>query len=149
MIECIGDIFSVPSSEKILCTCNSVLKKNGGLVMGAGFARECMFREPGIDQKLGRLLEKIGVPTPEGIYYGIMLQPVGIGAIQTKYDWRHPTPISLLRKSINALQIMSSNLPNTIFNLPRPGCMNGGLDWDQVRPICEYLPDNVVVWSRD
>lgn len=32
--------------------------------------------------------------------------------------------------------------------LPRPGCGNGRLTWEQVKPVIKFLPDNVWVISR-
>ena len=52
--------------------------------------------------------------------------------------------LKLIRKSAKKLKQLADMNPKYKFVIvPRPGCGNGRLQWEQVRHIMENLPDNV------
>ncbi|MEK6781705.1 MAG: macro domain-containing protein [Bacteroidota bacterium] len=55
----------------------------------------------------------------------------------TKAHWRYPSRISWIQSGLQDLrqQILEYNIKS--IAIPPLGCGNGGLDWDQVRPIIE------------
>jgi len=48
----------------------------------------------------------------------------------------------LIRQSARQLVEMADKFGWGSVVLPRPGCGNGGLDWDDVRPILEAILDD-------
>ena len=54
--------------------------------------------------------------------------------------------IPLISFSIGQLLAMAQKHKELVFITPRPGCKNGGLDWQRdVKPLMNVLPDNVWV----
>jgi hypothetical protein len=58
--------------------------------------------------------------------------------------------LGLIAQSAEQLaEFATLRYPNERILLPRPGCGNGGLAWEQVRPVLiDVLPDNVVVVTK-
>jgi hypothetical protein len=155
MIEKIGSIWDVYNqfNNMILVTTNSQLKKNGELVMGKGIALEAAQREPSLPRRLGHyLINQAGFWGNDAMLvddYYIVSHLGAIGALQTKRDWKDPSSTELIKRSLSFLSQLAIWMPLINFNIPRPGCGNGGLNWEkQVKPLCEALPDNVVVWNK-
>jgi hypothetical protein len=69
-----------------------------------------------------------------------------IGAFQTKTDWRKPSPLPLIQNSINKLRRVAEERPTWTFHLPCPAVSHGGKRVEEVLPMLECLPDNVVVY---
>jgi len=70
----------------------------------------------------------------------------------TKHNWWEKSDLVLIEESTRQLRDFFDNViseyPVPIY-LPRPGCSNGGLDWEDVKPILEkYLDDRFVVVQR-
>mgnify|MGYP001580901715 CR=1 FL=1 len=54
--------------------------------------------------------------------------------------------LELIKESASQLAVVAGAYSNKTFVLPRPGCGNGGLKWEDVKPVIEpILPDNVHV----
>lgn len=124
----------------VLCTTNNTRNNKGHLIMGAGTAKTALSYVPELAETMGKL-------TNESADYFLRVFPLyGIGCLQTKRNWRDPSDILLVKESIIRLYMMAEIFPETSFHLPRPGCGNGNLVWDQVFPICKILPDNCYVW---
>ncbi len=153
MIERVGNILKETSSvenDTVLVTCNSVLKTNGSLVMGKGFAKECCDYDPTLPRKFGSIIQTISHKTTLGLRYGLFISDnMYFGAIQTKYDWRYNSPQELVNFSSMMLANIASMMPCRKFHLPRPGCGNGGLNWElEVKWMFVNVPDNVFIWSK-
>lgn len=148
MIERTGDLFSMWGQPRQTCiaTTNSQLNTAGLAIMGAGSALELKKRMPDAPLILSHWINMF----PSGDYGYIFLGGHGFDAavLQTKRHWREPSPVNLVAFSIANLLSWAVPHPDVTFNLPRPGCGLGGLDWEtQVKPLLENAPDNVVVWS--
>lgn len=123
-------------------TTNNTVADSGAAVMGAGVALGARMRYPGIQFELARLIknDKYDVrsmwKTDDGAT--ILNFPV-------KYEVWKPATIELVQKSVDELVVLAGKHPKATFILPRPGCGVGGLTWEEVKPICERLPDNVWV----
>ena len=46
------------------------------------------------------------------------------------------------------LKNYAEEYPDRAFIMPRPGCGEGRLTWEQVRPLLVDLPDNCYVVNR-
>ena|SRR5579862_4938305 len=125
----------------ILITTNGTVKKNGECVMGRGCAAEAVKRIPGIAAKLGTFLRHLGNRIYELEFKKLYSFPV-------KHNWYEQADLKLIRESAEALKYNAKLNETITFVLPRPGCGNGRLDWKDVRPLLEDLPDNVLVISK-
>jgi len=139
MKESIGKLWAA-KPEFIKCvTTNGVVKQNGELVMGKGVALQAKERYPQLPSLLGSYVRSNG----NMIYY---FEELNIASFPTKNNWKDKSDIQLIIKSCVQLNAMLENL-NRYAVLPRPGCSNGGLDWEkEVRPvISRVLSDRVWV----
>ncbi len=140
-----GDIWSVWKKPLHTCciTTNSVIV-NGRLVMGKGIAKEAANRFPDLPKIMG--LAIAGMTEP----YYLRECPQQLICLQTKIHWRDPSPLWLVQRSLEKLGEIAERNPSRIYNLPRPGCGQGRLDWvSQVRPLFKTLPTNIFVWHQD
>lgn len=126
--------------EFIRCiTTNGIVKNNGELVMGRGNALQAARKYPRLPHILGLYVKTSG----NMVHY---LKEVNIISFPVKHDWRDKADIELITKSCIQLNAILDNL-NRYAVLPRPGCSNGGLDWEtEVKPvISKILSDRVWV----
>lgn len=126
-----------------LCiTTNGTVKYNNCAVMGRGCALEAKQRIPNIDQILGSKINRFGNHVwPLFCYRG-----QEIYSFPVKHDWWDKADIELIKRSCMELCEL---VKGRIIALPRPGCGNGHLKWEDVKPVIEpLLPDNIVVVSK-
>jgi O-acetyl-ADP-ribose deacetylase (regulator of RNase III) len=58
----------------------------------------------------------------------------------TKENWRNPSKISYIEAGLQHFVLVYANKSINSIALPRLGCGNGGLAWEDVKPIMEkYL----------
>jgi hypothetical protein len=141
----------------IFVTGNSYIDTNGSLVMGRGAALDLAIKLPYLkaiwgDQitryyghlgKYGVLLAK---PT-DGLD---LLGKKGIGIFQTKYHFKDPSNLELIKYSCKALiSIMDSlGMEEEKVSMNFPGVGYGQLPFESVLPIVELLPDNVSLYIK-
>ena len=128
-------------SEPILgITINGVVNNNAA-VMGRGIALEAAQRDKTLPFVLGLLLKRNKLQV-------FFLQKRGILFFPVKYKWWEKADLKLIEISTRQLDSLARKHPECTFLLPRPGCGNGRLTWQEVKPIVKNLPDNVIVFSR-
>ncbi|MDX1372795.1 MAG: hypothetical protein R3321_10015 [Nitrososphaeraceae archaeon] len=137
MKEIKGDLFE-QDCDAICITTNGYIKKDGSCAMGAGCAWEAKERWKGMDHILGELLSKYGnhvhIMGAE-LPYTVLSFPV------KKVYWEF-ADIDLIQRSCEeVVQIANENNWSKII-IPRPGCGNGGLKWEEVKPEIEPLLDD-------
>ena len=138
----------------IVITTNGYIKKNGKAVMGRGIAKQAMIRFPKLPKEIGHCVTRDGNVTHMLVDYHIFTLPV-------KHNWWEKADIKLIKSSIKGLVWLVDRFltkrqsryinesPPRIY-LVRPGCGNGQLDWEDVRPICEkYLDDRFVIVEKE
>lgn len=138
------------------CVTTNAVFHNGGLVMGAGAARQAVDRYPNIKEEAGdtvvKALKALGTTDLYGFlivkYPNSVLQQAGLGIFQTKKHWREPSDVNVIYLSACMLAYQALYFPSWKFRLNYPGIGLGGLSIDQVRPIIKTLPDNVTVCMR-
>lgn len=140
------------ADAKFICciTTNGTVKANGEAVMGRGCAAEAKARIPGLARSLGNYLKEHGnrvmahaTRGAGGIFYHpqLVFFPV-------KHQWFEHADLALIRRSAEQLSDMVTGT-DYVAVLPRPGCGNGHLRWEDVKPvIAPILPDNIWVISR-
>lgn len=153
MIEKKGDIWRQfrQENQMVLVTTNNVIGANG-LVMGKGIAKEAKDRLPTLPYHVAAYFNFNPHLWNNGDYYLYLDYTLQIGCVQTKRHWKNPSPIDLIERSIEELNKEARLITNQhiTYNLPKPGCGLGGLDWEsQVKPLCETLPNNVIIWSNN
>ena len=125
------------AGEWVAITTNGAVRKDGRLVMGRGCAREARDRFPNVDKVLGGLVLRRGnVPHVE--------HGARIVTFPVKHHWRERADLDLIRASATALA--RTWFDDRRLYIPRPGCGNGGLRWEDVKPVLEpILDDHFVV----
>ncbi len=150
MIEVVGDLWTYkpqgkPLSTIVRCiTTNGFVKNSGEAVMGRGCAAEAKDRIPGLALSLGSWIR---------VHGNIVMGPVTsrlttILTFPVKHRWMEDADLELIAKSSEALRSIALKSPGLSFILPKPGCGNGRLKYEQVKPILIRLPDNVYVIDR-
>ena len=133
------------SLHTICITTNGTIKKNGEAVMGRGCALEANNKVPGLARQLGHSIDKGGnkvhwLRWDEGQNPILLSFPV-------KHNWWEKADLILIKRSAADLSYLASGEEARTFILPRPGCGNGKLNWKDVKPLIEFMPDNVHVIS--
>lgn len=141
MLEKVGDIWK-SGAEYICITTNGVVKSNGELVMGAGIAKECKEKYPEIPKIWGGMVKECG----NRVY---MWDHWKLFSFPTKYDWKHPSDIELIKKSCEQLLLIVNRQHINSVALPKPGCGNGGLNWNDVKKVVgAMLDDRFIIYSK-
>lgn len=136
-----GNIWDYPA-DVICITTNGTVKRNGEAVMGRGVALEATKRYPTIAKRLGSMLKGFGNV--------VMLLDEELLIFPVKHNWYEKAHIPLIQQSAVQLMGLAKKQSHLTYVLPRPGCGNGGLDWEDVRPLLEpLLPDNVHVIDKE
>lgn len=141
MIEIEGHIWDLSKRESwsdnkaIVVTTNAMIKKDGTAVMGRGIALEAATRYLALPRMLAYHLELRGnVPCLFSFYEHVLI------TFPTKWDWRDASDPALIKQSaIKLVELVNEqNYLDEIY-MPRVGCGNGGLDWEDVKPLLEDL----------
>lgn len=132
MIETPGDLWAFPA--QYVCVTTNGITRGGSLVMGAGVALEAKRRFPGLPKKLGGHVARYG-------NRAFFCRPEGVITFPTKRHWRDPSDVKLIRTSAQQVVDICNKFAVRSVALPRPGCGNGGLTWDFVRPYIEDILD--------
>jgi hypothetical protein len=142
MKEIFGDLWDYfGKTNNVICiTTNGFVKKDGTGVMGRGCANEARFRIPGITKNLGDHIKANG--NHVGYIGG---QVPNVLAFPVKHAWYEPADPELISRSAFELAEHANRHPEASYILPRPGCGNGQLLWDDVKPLLTGLPDNIFV----
>lgn len=139
-----GDIFSSPA-KVLVNTVNTVG------VMGKGVALEFKKRYPEMFQEYRRLCEEKRLSIGTLMVWRksdkwVMLFP-------TKKHWRYPSKIEYIEAGLKKFAENWDKLGVDSIAFPRLGCGNGGLDWEEVRPMMKHylekIPMNIYIYVGD
>lgn len=149
MKEVGGYLWNYPADWYCITT-NGSLTSKGLAIMGAGVAKQARNRYPDLPKRLGEILQG---------YRKVLLGPSLLGfnkedtgydrnliIFPTKYEWTDEfSSLKLIKESASMLRYLATRRGDETFAIPRPGCGNGNLRWQEdVKPILEpILPDNV------
>lgn len=117
-----------------------VLPVNCVGAMGKGLAREAKRRWPDVHASYQALCRRKGLK-PGGVW-GLKVYPDGATTFllllaATKDHWRGPSQIGWVAAICAQVGKLARTHPFSIA-VPALGCGEGGLDWDEVRPIMEH-----------
>uniref|UniRef100_A0A6M3X5E3 Macro domain-containing protein n=1 Tax=viral metagenome TaxID=1070528 RepID=A0A6M3X5E3_9ZZZZ len=144
MKEKIGDIWK--ANCNIICiTTNGIVKKNGELVMGKGIALQAKQRYPRLAKHWGRYVNMSG-----NVPHMYEFNDVKLLSFPTKNNWMDKSDMSLIKSSTQLIANRSDLWYYKSIALPRPGCGNGGLKWEDVKKEIEpILDDRFIVYSLE
>lgn len=145
-----GDWFELATddSDLALFTGNSTIRRDGGLVMGRGLARQVRDRLPGVDRAIAQAIDRrttYGVAVADSFRVG----RAAVGAFQVKRFWGDAADLGLIAHSVACLNTFLTPKPadyRVILNYP--GIGNGRLTLKQVAPLIAGLDARVVVCYR-
>lgn len=131
MLEVVGDLWAYPADVRCITT-NGYITKAGKCVMGKGCAKEAKDKFPGIDKELGLLIH----------LHGNVVHKLrdDLYSFPVKHKWYEKADIELIKRS--AQTIFHIMPVDARVVLPRPGCGNGGLRWEDVKPVLEPILDD-------
>ncbi len=143
MKEIRGDIWTFYNKGYwIVITTNGTVKKNGKAVMGRGVALQAKKRFPELPEIIGTHIRYDRSKVDFLFSHRIISFPV-------KNNWWEKGSLILIERSCNEMLNLLTYEPYREIKevyLVRPGCGNGQLNWEDVRPILEkYLDDRFVV----
>ncbi len=152
MKEVTGNIWKYwEAGAWITITTNGMTRRDGACVMGRGVAKEAAQRIPTLPYLLGATLRDRSWTEANIVHtfpaHRIITFPV-------KHHWRDQADLALIARSARQLSNLSitkadGGLVRPIY-LVRPGCGNGGLEWQTVKPIlAPLLDDRFIVVERD
>jgi hypothetical protein len=149
MKEAQGNLWTYPADIRVITT-NGFVKKNGECVMGRGCAKEAVKGTrhngawPGLPSILGAIIQSDGNHVA---FLGACVTPATgiLVSFPVKHNWWERADLGLIRRSAEELAKGIAHDGSRIV-MPRPGCGNGQLKWEDVKPVIEpILSDNVVV----
>lgn len=130
---------SVDEGTKLVITTNGYVNSRGEAVMGRGCARQVKDLYPGFAKRLGRELLSSGNHVRYFPREGIITFPV-------KHDWHQRADLLLIARSFIELYQMLHRISDIRqLWMPRPGCGNGGLDWNTVKPLTKAFAEAVSI----
>ena len=139
MKEITGDLWDFhDAGEWIAITTNGDVNKRGDAVMGRGVALQAKQRYPHLPRELAHCLVQKDGNLPH------VFRDLRIITFPVKHHWFNAADFDLIKQSAWLIWDLMEDLddPPEVLYLPRPGCGNGGLSWDDVQPILEPIFDD-------
>lgn len=160
MNEAYGNLWDFQADATCITT-NGFVKANGRAVMGRGCAKEAAEMFPLLPLYLGQKISRDGnnvafvkdtmlrglIPpsNTDGLKLYPPLTPLSAQALvfyPVKHHWKQQADVKLIERSAHQLVELTDRQGWQSVYLPRPGCGNGRLSWDYVRPIIEPILDH-------
>lgn len=136
MLEIHGNIWDNWTADSWLgITTNGDVKRSGECVMGRGIALQVSKKFPEFPEKLGKSIQISGnVP--------LFFKNYRLFSFPVKHHWHEKASLTLIKASCEHLQDFMEKHKFKML-LPKPGCGNGKLSWEEVKPVMEkYFKDN-------
>ena len=147
MLEGVGNLWTYPADARVITT-NGFVKKNGEAVMGRGCAREAALKWPELPKYLGQAIKIYGNHV-FAFDRGIKGE-VPIITMPVKHNWWESADPKLIKRSAEELQFEIHEWKFNSVVMPRPGCGNGQLKWEQVKFLLNTILDDrfvVITWA--
>lgn len=143
MREINGDLwdFLDKPNHRICITTNGDINSKGELVMGRGCAYQAKQKWPQLPKILAEQSRE------DRLKVNLVYLPSHfLVTFPVKYHWNENASLYLIKDSAISLNKLSQTLPHLTFILPKPGCGNGGLYWEDVRKVIEpILSDQIFI----
>lgn len=136
MREIVGNLWTFHTQGRwVVVTTNGSVRKDGCAVMGRGVALEAARKFPELPQQLGRSVKAFGNRVYSWPEYRVFTFPV-------KYRWHERADLSLVEQSAKELTDRIAGFRLSRVYMVRPGCGNGRLAWETVKPVLAPLLDD-------
>lgn len=154
MVEATGNLWTYKADIRVITT-NGTVKKTGECVMGRGCALEAKSRYPGVAKMLGRLIQEHGNHVHLIFRRNPLTFRMPLVSFPVKHNWYETADLKLIEQSAHELvkladdQAWIDGWKRVV--LPRPGCGNGNLRWEDVRPVIAPILDDrfhVITFQR-
>lgn len=132
-----GDLWRLKADAYVITT-NFSVRKDGQAVMGRGCALEAKQQWPDVAIILGalnRIEHKVHL-------LRVIREDRFLISYPVKFRWFEKAEMGLVVTGARDLAEIIDALEVKTVAMPRPGCGNGGLDWETVKPEIERLLDN-------
>lgn len=144
-----GNIWDKHQEGAFICiTVNCTPNSRGNATMGKGIAKQAVDRFPKLPELLGKtqieFASKTGSFFTERSRRPQVFRNYRLITFPTKLVWWEDSILDLIEASCHHLIKIAdtmTTLPFPIY-LPKPGCENGGLQWEKVQPIVEEILDD-------
>ena len=137
MKEIYGDLWEISCDLRVITT-NGDTNRMGAAVMGRGCALEAKRRITGIEYHFAKLLKRWGNRV---MRLTRVRKGADLASFPVKHHWHDEADPELIRRSAEQLVAFADKFGYENVVLPRPGCGNGRLRWEEVRPILEQVLD--------
>ena len=147
MREAFGNLWDLAKGKVLVLTTNGTIRKDGACVMGRGIAKEAKMKFPRLPYKLGSLIKASG----NNVYDLGTFSGYRIISFPVKHNWWEQANIELIKRSARQLVKMADAFGWQEVYLPRPGCGNGRLRWEDVRSVLASVLDDrfiVCTWKE-
>lgn len=153
MKEARVDLFKILGKVDWACIPTNGQVRSGKAVMGRGVAELVKTRWPLVADALATQLQKNGnVPSHLGYVDTSLrwsltgaswpgLRTTRLFSFPTKHHWKDPSDMGLILQSARLMMQEAKDLDIDIA-IPRPGCGNGGLEWEDVRVDLKKVLDD-------
>lgn len=133
MKEIACEVWDIARDCALCITTNGYVTKDGKGVMGAGIALEAKDRYPGIESLLARKIIKNG--NKVDLLYMDIKKNLDLLIFPVKHQFYQDADIFLIKQSaIDLVRFCQLRNYDKVY-IPRPGCGNGRLKWDEVKNI--------------
>jgi len=128
-----------------LFTGNPIVTREGKLVMGRGAAKEVRNSYSGVDYAFGQILTQ----KPDANLTWVSLRENQfLGWFRVKDHWQEPAKIELIQASAEELTKAALAKKTYHFHMNFPGIGSGKLEYKDVLPVLQTLPDNVYLYRE-
>ena len=135
MLEATGNLWNFDGLHCI--TTNGFVKNNGSAVMGKGCAKEASTKYPALPFRLGQAIRQSG----NHVY---LFSDLKLITFPVKHVWWNPADLNLIYDSCHELMTLHQRYHLGTIYLVRPGCGNGQLKWQDVKPVIEPILSDYV-----
>ena len=141
------DFYGKPDTA-VFITTNGTVKTNKNAVMGKGNAKEAQDKFLNLATILGEALS--AAQDSKQPLTVMWVKEHGIGTFPVKHNWYDKADIKLIEQSCRGILSLAGMLKWKTIVLPRPGCGNGGLNWEEeVKPIlAKYLDERFIIVNK-
>jgi hypothetical protein len=122
-------------------TTNGCVTNSGKAVMGHGIALQAKNRMSKLPKLLGFHINTYGNWVLYFKEYNLFTFPV-------KHNWWEKADLQLIRQSAEQLLDHVNEKGFKKVWMVRPGCGNGRLKWENVKPVIEFLDDRFIVVEK-
>lgn len=146
--EVTGNVWKMLDKNSAVCilTNNSIyrtidsftLKTKTFNPMGGGIAKEAKDRNYGLEERHAQaILNNYYSLGKDQITGAEMLR------FPTKENIKENSTLSIIACSLYKVKEYCISNPEITVYLPRPGCGLGGLNWEEVKPVCEQILEDI------